>query len=142
MWFSVTVRTVKGDLQDGIAMIRDEFWNRMKNVQRIHRFLYAIGLGAIVGKFILLLTTTGGRAVRSGSRRCSMSRSKGNYFLGSAAGRRRTGTATSQADARVEVRVKGTAISWLLQKPVTDPVRIADFLETPPPAASRHAGLC
>ena len=40
-------------------MTLDKFWNRMKNIQRIHRLLYAVGLGPIVGKIILLLTTTG-----------------------------------------------------------------------------------
>ena len=40
-------------------MIPDSFWNRMKNVQNIHRRLYASGKGWIVGKFILLLTHTG-----------------------------------------------------------------------------------
>ena len=33
-------------------------WSKMKNVQKIHRVLYAIGLGRIIGKLILLLTTT------------------------------------------------------------------------------------
>ena len=34
-------------------------WSKMKNVQKIHRVLYEIGLGRIIGKIILLLTTTG-----------------------------------------------------------------------------------
>jgi hypothetical protein len=34
-------------------------WAKMKNIQKIHRVLYAIGLGPLVGRIILLLTTTG-----------------------------------------------------------------------------------
>ena len=34
-------------------------WTKMKNIQKIHRVLYAIGLGPLIGRIILLLTTTG-----------------------------------------------------------------------------------
>ncbi len=34
-------------------------WSKMKNIQKIHRVLYAIGLGRLIGRIILLLTTTG-----------------------------------------------------------------------------------
>ena len=37
-------------------------WTKMKNIQKIHRLLYAIGLGPLIGRIILLLTTTGRRS--------------------------------------------------------------------------------
>ena len=110
-------------------MIKKEFWTRMKNIQRIHRWLYAIGLGPIIGKIILLLTTTGRRSGLKRVTPLQYEEIDGNYFLGSARGTRADWYRNIEADGRVEVRVKnrhwrGTA------ETITDPARIADFLET------------
>lgn len=109
-------------------MIRDEFWNRMRNVQKIHRFLYAIGLGAIIGKLILLLTTTGRKSGQKRVTPLQYEQIEGNYFLGSARGTKADWYRNIAADARVEVRVKNRQF-MADAEPVTDPVRIADFLE-------------
>jgi deazaflavin-dependent oxidoreductase (nitroreductase family) len=109
-------------------MIRDEFWNRMKNVQKIHRFLYAIGLGAIIGKFILLLTTTGRKSGQKRVTPLQYEQIEGSYYLGSARGTKADWYRNIAADARVEVRVKNRHF-MAVAEPVTDPVRIADFLE-------------
>src|SRR3989304_6581213 len=105
-----------------------DFWNRMKKIQRIHRFLYASGWGPIVGKIILLLTTTGRK---SGLRRITPLQYEeigGKYSLGSARGTKSDWFRNIVANEMVEVRVKnryfrGVAVTS------TDPSRIADFLE-------------
>ncbi len=109
-------------------MIKMEFWNRMKNIQRIHRWLYAIGLGAVIGKIILLLTTTGRKSGLKRVTPLQYEEIDGKYFLGSARGMKADWYRNIEADGRVEVRVKnrhwrGTA------ETIADPARIADFLE-------------
>ena len=109
-------------------MIRDEFWNRMKNVQKIHRFLYGIGLGAVIGKIILLLTTTGRKSGQKRVTPLQYEQMDGNFYLGSARGTKADWYRNIAANARVEVRVKNRHF-MADAEPVTDPVRIADFLE-------------
>ena len=110
-------------------MIQDEFWSRMKNIQRIHRFLYAVGLGPIVGKIILLLTTTGRKSGQKRITPLQYEEIDGNYFLGSARGTKSDWYRNIEADGRVEVRVKNRRFRGVAET-VTDPARIADFLET------------
>ena len=110
-------------------MIRDEFWRRMKNIQRIHRFLYAVGLGPIVGKIILLLTTTGRKSGQKRVTPLQYEEIDGKYFLGSARGTKSDWYRNIAADGRVEVRVKSRRFRGVAET-VTDPARIADFLET------------
>jgi deazaflavin-dependent oxidoreductase (nitroreductase family) len=110
-------------------MIQSEFWSRMKNIQRIHRLLYAIGLGPIVGNIVLLLTTTGRKSGLKRITPLQYEEINGNYYLGSARGTRSDWYRNIEMDNRIEVKVKyrrfrGTA------ETVTDPNRIADFLET------------
>jgi deazaflavin-dependent oxidoreductase (nitroreductase family) len=110
-------------------MIQDEFWSRMKYVQRIHRLLYALGFGPVVGKIILLLTTTGRK---SGLKRITPLQYEvinGNYYLGSARGVKSDWYRNIEADRRVEIRVKSHAFSGIAE-PITDPIRIADYMET------------
>jgi deazaflavin-dependent oxidoreductase (nitroreductase family) len=114
---------------DGKAMIHDEFWSRMKNIQRIHRLLYAVGLGPIVGKIILLLTTTGRKSGQKRITPLQYEEIDGNYFLGSARGTKSDWYRNIEADGRVEVRVKNRRFRGVAETS-TDPVRIADFLET------------
>jgi deazaflavin-dependent oxidoreductase (nitroreductase family) len=109
-------------------MIRDEFWNRMKNVQKIHRFLYAIGLGAIIGKIVLLLTTTGRKSGQKRVTPLQYEQMDGNFYLGSARGTKADWYRNIVANTRVEVRVKNRHF-MADAEPVTDPVRIADFLD-------------
>ena len=92
-------------------MIPDSFWERMKNIQRIHLRLYAGGKGWIVGRFILLLTHTGRRSGTRYVTPLQYEKIDGAYCVG--AGR-------------------GLKADWyrnILADPVTDPGRVADFLE-------------
>ncbi len=109
-------------------MIRDDFWQRMRFIQRIHRLLYTVGLGPVIGRLILLLTTTGRK---SGEKRITPLQYElidGNYHLGAARGTRADWYRNILKDPEVEVRVGrrhflGTA------EGITNPTRIADFLE-------------
>ena len=110
-------------------MIPDEFWTRMKNIQRIHRSLYAVGLGPFIGKIILLLTTTGRKSGRKRITPLQYEEIDGKYFLGSARGTRSDWYRNIVADNKVDVRVKNLTFHGLAETS-TDPARIADFLET------------
>ncbi len=110
-------------------MVQDEFWGRIKNVQRIHRLLYAVGLGPVIGKIILLLTTTGRKSGLKRITPLQYEEIDGNYYLGSARGTKSDWYRNILSDRRVEVRVKGLSFPGIAE-PVSDPDRIADFLET------------
>jgi deazaflavin-dependent oxidoreductase (nitroreductase family) len=114
---------------DGKILIQDKFWIRMKKIQRIHRLLYAIGLGPVVGRLILLLTTTGRRSGLKRITPLQYEEINGKYFLGSARGTRSDWYCNIKADDRVEVRVKNRIFRGIAET-VTDPDQIADFLET------------
>jgi deazaflavin-dependent oxidoreductase (nitroreductase family) len=114
--------------QDGKTVIPNKFWSRMKTIQSIHRFLYAMGLGPLVGKIILLLTTTGRKTGQKRITPLQYEEIEGEYFLGSARGIKSDWFRNIQADDNVEVRVKGISFIGRAEI-VTDPERIADFLE-------------
>ena len=103
-------------------------WSRMKNIQKIHRLLYALGLGPLVGKIVLLLTTTGRK---SGQQRVTPLQYEiidDKYYIGSARGTKSDWYRNIEADPRVEVRVKSLRFRGIAEL-VTDPSRIADFLD-------------
>ena len=103
-------------------------WTKLKNIQKAHRMLYAIGLGPLIGWIILLLTTTGRR---SGLKRITPVQYEligSDYYIGAARGLKADWVRNIQNNPQVEVRVgarhfRGTA------GVVTDPSRLADFLE-------------
>jgi deazaflavin-dependent oxidoreductase (nitroreductase family) len=109
-------------------MIQDDFWKKVKGIQGVHRLLYSIGLGPIVGKIILLLTTTGRRSGQKRVTPLQYEEINGKYYLGSARGTLSDWFRNIEADGRVEVRVKNKQFRGLAEA-VTDPVQIADFLE-------------
>lgn len=103
-------------------------WQRMKHIQRLHRVLYTVGLGPVIGKIILLLTTTGRK---SGLKRVTPLQYEeigGSYYLGAARGLKADWVRNIRADPQVEVRVKSLNFQGQAEV-VTDPVRIADFIE-------------
>ncbi len=100
----------------------------MKNIQRIHRLLYAAGLGPIVGKIILLLTTTGRRSGKTRVTPLQYEEIEGKYYIGSARGTKADWYCNIKSDPRVKVRVKSRLFRGLADA-TNDPVRIADFLE-------------
>ena len=103
-------------------------WQRMKNIQKIHRFLYAIGLGPVVGRIILLLTTTGRKSGLKRVTPLQYEEIDGKYYLGAARGLKADWVRNIQVNPEVEVRVKSSNFQGQAEV-VTDPGRMADFIE-------------
>jgi deazaflavin-dependent oxidoreductase (nitroreductase family) len=115
-------------------------WKKFRNIQKLHRLLYAVGLGPVIGRIILLLTTTGRKSGQPRVTPLQYEEIDGKYFLGSARGTHSDWYRNIEANHQVEVRVmnrrfRGTA------ETVTDPVRIADFLEVRLQRHPRMMGL-
>jgi deazaflavin-dependent oxidoreductase (nitroreductase family) len=92
------------------------------------RLLYAIGLGALYGRFVLLLTTRGRRTGKLRITPLQYEQVNGAFVVASARGARADWYRNVVADPRVEVRVRRSRFSGIAET-CTDPVRIADFLE-------------
>lgn len=95
---------------------------------KFHMFLYRIGLGPVIGKFILLLTTTGRRTGLPRVTPLQYEEIDGAIYLGSTRGVESDWFKNAKANPRVHIRVgsrefEGTA------EPVTNPSRIADFIQ-------------
>ena len=103
-------------------------WTKMKHIQKIHRVLYAIGLGRVIGGFILLLTTTGRKSGMKRVTPLQYERIGDDYFLGAARGLKADWVRNIQSNPRVEVRVGAKQFEGQAEV-VTDPARFADFLE-------------
>ena len=102
-------------------------WTRMKHIQKLHRFLYAAGLGPIIGRIILLLTTTGRKTGKKRITPLQYEQIDGKYYLGSARGLQADWVRNIQAQPRVEIRVKRDNFQGQAEV-VTDADRIADFV--------------
>lgn len=103
-------------------------WSKMKNVQKIHRVLYSIGLGPLIGRIILLLTTTGRR---SGLKRVTPLQYEmigDDYYVGAARGTKADWVRNIQSYPQVEVRVGAKQFQGTAEV-VTDASRFADFVE-------------
>lgn len=100
----------------------------MKNVQKLHRFLYAIGLGPLVGKIILLLTTIGRRSGKKRVTPLQYEMIGSDYYLGSARGLQADWVRNIQANPNVEIRVGRRHVQGFAEV-VTDVSKFADFLE-------------
>jgi deazaflavin-dependent oxidoreductase (nitroreductase family) len=103
-------------------------WTKMKNIQKIHRALYAIGLGPLVGRIILLLTTTGRRSGLKRVTPLQYEKIGADYYLGAARGVKADWVRNIQSNPQVEIRVgakyfQGTA------EVITDPSKFADLME-------------
>lgn len=109
-------------------MIPDEFWSKIKKVQRVHQRLYASGKGWIVGWLILLLTHTGRRSGNHYVTPLQYERINGAYYVGAARGQQADWFRNIQADPHVHVQVDRCEFDCVAE-PVTEPERVADFLE-------------
>ena len=103
-------------------------WTKVKNLQKSHRMLYAIGLGPLIGRFILLLTTTGRRSGMKRVTPLQYEKIGEDYYLGAARGLKADWVRNIQNNPQVEVRV-GAKYFLGTAKVVTDPSKFADFLE-------------
>ena len=115
-------------------------WAKMKNIQKIHRLFYAIGLGPLIGRIILLLTTTGRK---SGMKRVTPLQYEligKDYDLGAARGMQADWVRNIQSDPHVDIRVGGRYYQGLAEV-VTDVSKFADFLEVRLERHPRMIGL-
>lgn len=101
------------------------FW---KIIKYPPQFIYAIGLGPIYGRMVLLLTTTGRISGLPRITPLQYEEIEGEIIIASARGINADWFKNIQADNRVEVRVRSKKFTGV-GEPVTDPIRIADFLE-------------
>jgi deazaflavin-dependent oxidoreductase (nitroreductase family) len=108
-------------------MIPDEFWSRIKKVQRIHQRLYDSGRGWIVGWLILLLRHTGRKSGKQYATPLQYEKINGAYYIGAARGAKADWFRNIQANPQVQVSV-GRRNFKALAEPVTDPEKVADFL--------------
>ena len=92
------------------------------------RFLYAIGLGPIYGRLVLLLTTTGRKSGLPRVTPLQYEEIEGKIYVGAARGQKADWFRNIQANPEVDVRIKSRHFKGRAE-PVTEPTRIADFLE-------------
>ena len=90
--------------------------------------LYNLGLGPVVGRLILLLTTTGRKSGLPRTTPLQYEEVDGAIYVASARGVKADWFKNLLANPRVSVRLKSRRFTALAE-PVTDPQRIADFLE-------------
>jgi deazaflavin-dependent oxidoreductase (nitroreductase family) len=109
-------------------MIPDSFWKRMKTVQRIHKRLYDTGRGWIVGKFILLLTHTGRKTGNRYVTPLQYEKIDEAYYVGAGRGPRADWFRNVRNNPHVHVQVDRCEFDCVAE-PVTEPERVADFLE-------------
>ncbi len=89
--------------------------------------LYRTPLRHVLGRLILLLTTTGRRTGLPRTTPLQYELVNGAYYVGSSRGTRADWFRNVVADNRVEVQVKGRRFAATAE-PVIDTCRIADFL--------------
>ena len=92
------------------------------------QFLYAIGLGPIYGRLVLLLTTIGRKSGKSRVTPLEYEEINGDIYIASARGTKSDWFRNIVANPNVKVRIKSRQFEGE-GEPVTDPSRIADFLE-------------
>ena len=103
-------------------------WHKMRKIQNIHRLLYSIGLGPVIGPIILLLTTTGRKSGLPRTTPLQYELIEGRYCLGAARGKSADWVRNIEANPNVHVRVKRLAFSGTARVS-SDYKEIADFLE-------------
>jgi len=103
-------------------------WAKMKNIQKIHRVLYAVGLGPLIGKIILLLTTTGRKSGMKRVTPLQYEKIGDDYYLGAARGLKADWVRNIQSNPHVDIRVGAKHFDGQAEV-ITDPARFADFLE-------------
>ena len=103
-------------------------WSKMKNIQKIHRVLYAVGLGPVIGGFIVLLTTTGRKSGKKRVTPLQYEKIGEDYYLGAARGVKADWVRNIQSNPQVEIRVGAKQVQGTAEV-VTDPSRFADFIE-------------
>lgn len=92
------------------------------------RLAYAIGLGPLMGRFVLLLTTTGRKSGRRRVTPLQYEEIDGAFYLGAALGEKSDWVRNIRANPQVEIRVKRRRFSGHADI-IQDTGQIADYLE-------------
>ena len=95
---------------------------------KLPRLWYALGLGPVIGWLVLLLTTTGRKTGLPRVTPLQYEEQDGVIYVASARGRQADWFRNILANPRVEIRVKARRF-YGQAEPITDPARVADFLE-------------
>ncbi len=90
--------------------------------------LYVLGLGRLVGRLVLLLTTRGRKTGLPRVTPLQYEEIDGAFYLGSSRGQQADWFRNIVADSHVEIRVKSRRFRGVAET-IIDPLRIADFLE-------------
>jgi deazaflavin-dependent oxidoreductase (nitroreductase family) len=101
-----------------------------KVLQIIHKppqIAYAIGLGPLLGKFVLLLTTTGRKSGLPRITPLQYEYIDGKYYLGAALGLQADWVKNIQNNPKVQIQVKSKRIAGQAEV-ISDVVQIVDFL--------------
>src|SRR5512143_574359 len=101
------------------------------------RIAYALGLGPLIGKFVLLLTTTGRKSGKLRVTPLQYEEVDGCIYIAAALGQKADWFRNILANPAVRVRVRSRQFEGRAE-PVTDPCRIAGFLEL---RLKRHPGM-
>ena len=95
---------------------------------RLLTTLYRRGFGRILGKLILLLTTTGRKSGRPHTVPLQYEEAAGAYYVGAAMGTQADWVRNILADPHVEIELKSSRFS-AVGEVISEPTRIADFIE-------------
>ena len=110
-----------------MGQIGPSFRRLLRIIKFPPRILYALGLGPLVGRIILLLTTTGRVTGVKRVTPLQYEELDGRYYIGSMRGDQADWFRNIVADPNVHVRVGRKQFRGVAEA-VTDPRRIADFL--------------
>lgn len=92
------------------------------------RLAYALGLGPIIGRWVLLLTTTGRKSGKARVTPLQYEHIDGVYYVAAAFGPKTDWVRNLQADPRAQVRVPQRQFSASAEL-IDDPERIVQYLE-------------
>ena len=107
-------------------MTHQTIYHRMKALNARMMANYKRGVGPT--RVVMLLTTTGRKSGLPRSTPLQYEEVDGDYFIASARGREADGFKNIVANPRVHVQIRDLEFE-AVGEPVTDPVRIADFIE-------------
>jgi len=107
-------------------MSPETIYHRMKHLNALMVANYTRGFGS--GRIVLLLTTTGRKSGLPRVTPLQFEEFDGDYYIASARGQEADWFKNILANPQVHVQIRDREFEALVE-PVTDPARIADFIE-------------
>ena len=108
-----------------LSRLNKRLWRLMRIPPHV---AYAIGLGPLIGRHVLLLTTTGRKSGTPRVIPLQYEEINGIFYIGSARGDKSDWYRNILADPKVEVRVKSRRFVGMAEA-IDDLERVAEFLE-------------